>query len=301
VEVKIVPASFAGIYPPIATPFDQEERVDLAALRHNVAKWGESALAGLVVLGSNGEFPLVDDDERDPIISAVVEAARPGLKVIVGTGRESTRATIRMTKRAAELGAHSAIVINPSYYKGALTEAVLYEHYRIVAEESPLPILVYNVPPYTGINLSAGLMARLANLPNIVGVKDTSANLVQISETVKLTPPTFATLAGSVNFLLPALAVGAQGGILAVANLAPDECMAIQTAFNAGNIDLARSIHQKLLPVHSAVTTRFGAGGLKAAMEMRGYRGGYPRRPLPRLTAEQRDELAKILREAGLI
>jgi 4-hydroxy-2-oxoglutarate aldolase len=296
-----VPAAFAGIYPPIATPFHENEEIDLDALRHNVAKWGQTELSGLVVLGSNGEFPLVDDDERDAVISAVVETARPGLKVIVGTGRESTRATIRLTKRAAELGAHAAIVINPSYYKGALTEPVLYEHYRIVAGESPLPILVYNVPPYTGINLSAGLVARLAKLPNVAGVKDTSANLVQIADTVRLTPPTFATLAGSANFLLAALAVGARGGILAVANFAPELCLDLAAAFQAGKIELARSIQQKLMPVHAAVTTRFGAGGLKAAMEMRGYRGGFPRRPLPRLAAEQRDELAKILREAELI
>jgi 4-hydroxy-2-oxoglutarate aldolase len=206
-----------------------------------------------------------------------------------------------MTKRAAELGASAAIVINPAYYKGALTEPVLYEHYKAVAEESPLPLLVYNVPPYTGINLSAGLVARLAKLPNIAGVKDTSANLVQIADTVRLTPPTFATLAGSANFLLPALAVGAAGGILAVANFAPELCLELASAFEAGDIARARSIQQKLMPVHAAVTTRFGAGGLKAAMEMRGYKGGYPRRPLPRLTAEQREELAKILREAELV
>jgi len=296
-----VPAAFAGIYPPIATPFDQNEDIDFGALRHNVAKWGQTGLAGLVVLGSNGEFPLVDDDERDQVISTVVECARPGLKVIVGTGRESTRATIRMTKRAAELGADAAIVINPAYYKGALTESVLYEHYKAVAEESPLPLLVYNVPPYTGINLSAGLMARLAKLPNIAGVKDTSANLVQIADTVRLTPPSFATLAGSANFLLPALAVGAQGGILAVANFAPEICLELAAAFAAGRMDDAKALQHRLMPVHAAVTTRFGAGGLKAAMEMRGYKGGFPRRPLPRLAPEQREELEKILAEAGLI
>ena len=293
--------AFAGIYPPIATPFDEHEAIDFGALRHNVEMLGKAELAGLVVLGSNGEFPLVDDDERDRVIATAVETARAGLKVIVGTGRESTRATIRMTRRAAELGAHAVIVVNPSYYKGAMSDAVLFEHYRQVAEASPVPVLVYNMPPSTGINLSSGLLARLAKVPNIAGVKDTSANLVQIGETVKAAPPEFATLAGSVNFLLPALAVGAQGGILAVANFAPDECIAIRNAFDAGKIDVARSIHQQLLPVHTAVTTRFGAGGLKAAMDMRGYRGGYPRRPLPRLTAEQRDEVARVLREAGLV
>ena len=292
---------FAGIYPPIATPFDEGGEVSVAGLTSNVERWGRTGLSGLVVLGSNGEFPYVDDDERDRIIVAVVEAARPNLKIIVGTGRESTRATIRATRRAAELGAHAAIVVNPCYYTGQMTDAVLYEHYRTVAAESPIPILVYNVPLYTGVNLSAHLVARLAQLPNVVGVKDTSANIVQIAEIVRLTPPTFATLAGSASFLLASLAVGACGGILAVANFAPDECVALAQAFEDGRLTDARRLQQRLLPVNAAVTTRFGAAGLKVAMELRGYCGGLPRRPLLPLSPDQREEMKRILSAADLL
>jgi len=290
-----------GIYPPIATPFAADGEVSVEGLKANLVRWAAADLAGLVVLGSNGEFPYLDDDERDVIVSTVMEAAPPRLRIIVGTGRESTRATIRTTRRAAELGAHAAIIVNPSYYTGRMTDAVLYEHYRAVAEDSPIPVMVYNAPGFTGVNLSAGLIARLAQHPNIVGLKDTSGNIVQIADIVRQTPPAFVTLAGSASFLLPSLAVGAKGGILALANLAPEECAAMYHHFQAGRLDEARAIQLRILPVNAAITTRYGAAGLKAAMEMRGYYGGLPRRPLLPLSAAERSEVEDILRAAGLL
>lgn len=203
--------SLAGIYPPIATPFADDGEVSVAGLKANVAKWSQTALAGLVVLGSNGEFPAIDDYERDVVISTVLESVRDDMRIVVGTGRESTRATIRTTQRAADLGAHAAIVVHPSYYTGRMTEPVLFEYYRAVSDESPIPVLVYNVPPFTGVYMSASFLARLAELPNIVGVKDTSANIVQIADTVRQTPPDFTVLAGSASFFLASLAVGAKG------------------------------------------------------------------------------------------
>jgi 4-hydroxy-2-oxoglutarate aldolase len=270
-------AAFAGIYPPIATPFGDDGEVAVAGLKTNVEKWNRTGLDGLVVLGSNGEFPYLDDYERDKIVSTVMETAAPSLKIVVGTGRESTRATIRTTKRAAEFGAHAAIVVNPCYYTGQMTDAVLYEHYKTVADESPIPLFIYNVPGFTGVNLSVGLITRLAKHPNIAAVKDTSANIVQIADVVRQTPEDFVTLAGSASFLLASLAVGAKGGILAVANLAPEECVALYRAFREGNLAEARRLHQLLMPINAAVTTRFGAAGLKEAMARRGYYGGLPR------------------------
>ncbi len=292
--------SFAGVYPPIATPFDAAGELRLDWLRENVERWNHTGLTGLVVLGSNGEFPYLDEDERDAVVAAVLERSRPGLQIVVGTGRESTRATIRSTKRAAELGAHAAIVVNPHYYTGQMTEPVLEAHYRAVADDSPIPIFLYNVPPNTGVNLSAGLVARLASHPNVVGVKDTSANIVQIADIVRLAPPDFVTLAGSASFLLASLAVGAKGGILALANFAPDECVELVRLFAAGQIAEARRLQQRLLPINAAVTTRFGAAGLKVTMELRGYRGGYPRRPLLPLGDEGRAEVERIMRAAEL-
>jgi 4-hydroxy-2-oxoglutarate aldolase len=297
----VTKTSFAGIYPPIATPFGDDGEVSIAGLKHNLTKWGQADLAGLVVLGSNGEFPYLDDYERDTVIATALESAPSRFKIIVGTSREATRATIRTTQRAAELGAHAAIVVNPSYYVGRMTDPVLYEHYVAVADASPIPVLLYNVPPFTGVNLSPQLVTRLAQHPNIVGIKDTSANIVQIADIVRLTPPDFTMLAGSASFLLPSLAVGAQGGILAIANLAPDECVELKRLYDAGKMMEAQSLHQRLLAPNAAVTTRFGQAGLKAAMEMRGYFGGLPRRPLLPLTATEHKELKSILETAGLV
>ncbi len=294
-------APFAGVYPPIATPFDEQGGISVEGLKHNLARWNQTDLTGLVVLGSNGEFPLIDDDERDVIIRTVREHAREGLRIIVGTGRESTRATIRTTQRAADLGADAAIVVHPSYYTGAMTDAVLYEYYRCVAAASPIPILLYNVPPYTGVNLSATLVARLAELDHVVGVKDTSANIVQIADIVRLTRDSFTTLAGSASFLLASLAVGAHGGILALANMAPEACIDLVRRFEAGDLAGAQGIQRRMLPVNAAITTRFGAGGLKTAMELRGYYGGIPRPPLLPVSAAVREEIRQILLTAGLL
>jgi len=243
----------------------------------------------------------LEDSERDEIVAATVESARPGFKVIVGAGRESTRATIQTARRVAELGAQAVIVVNPSYYTGSMTDLVLETHYRAVADESAVPVLIYNVPGFTGVNLSAPLVARLAQHPNIVGVKDTSANIVQIAEIVRLVPPDFAVLAGSASFLLASLAVGAKGGVLAVANLAPDECVSLAEAFAARDLGEALRLQQLLLPINAAVTTRFGAAGLKAAMELRGYVGGLPRRPLLPIAEEHRAEIRRILEDSALI
>jgi 4-hydroxy-2-oxoglutarate aldolase len=293
--------AFAGIYPPIATPFNEDGEISVAGLKANVARWNDSQLTGLIVLGSNGEFPYIDDDERDLIISTVVESAREGLRIIVGTGHESTRATIRATRRAADLGAHAAIVVHPSYYTGRMTDTVLYEHYRAVAEASPLPVLMYNVPGFTGVNMSAALVARLAQVPNLAGIKDTSGNIVQIADIVRQTPPTFTTLAGSASFLLASLAVGAQGGILALANLAPDECVQMAELFHAGRLEEARALQHRILPTNAAITSRYGAAGLKHAMALRGYYGGLPRPPLLPLTEAEKADVERILREAQLL
>ena len=293
--------SFAGIYPPIATPFADDGEVSVDGLKANVARWSETALVGLIVLGSNGEFPAIDDYERDVIISTVLETARDDMRIVVGTGRESTRATIRATQRAADLGAHAAIVVHPSYYTGRMTEPILYEYYRAVSTESPIPVLVYNVPPFTGVNMPATFLARLAQLPNIVGVKDTSANIVQIADTVRLAPSDFTVLAGSASFLLASLAVGAQGGVLALANMAPEECLRMADLFIEGRIEEARAIQHRILPVNAAITSRFGAAGLKTAMDLRGYYGGIPRPPQLPLEQAQREEVRDILEDASLL
>lgn len=294
--------SFSGIFAPIPTPFDAGTG-DIAfdRLGGNVRFWNGTGLTGLVVPGSNGEFALLDEAEKEVLIARVRELAAPGKKVIAGTGCESTRATVRLTKAAARAGVDAALVITPHYYKGSMTDAALERFYLEVAEASPVPVLLYNMPRNTGLNLSAALVARLAAHPNIAGVKDSSGDIVQIAETVRLAPPGFAVFAGSAGFLLATLAVGGVGGTLALANIAPDECGQVLSLWRSGRIEDARRLQLRLIPPNRAVTARWGVPGLKAAMDLVGLYGGDPRPPLPPLGEAERAELRGVLLQAGLL
>jgi 4-hydroxy-2-oxoglutarate aldolase len=181
-----------------------------------------------------------------------------------------------------------------------MTPAVLINHYRVVADAAPIPILVYNLPPATGIDLSADILVELSHHPNIIGVKDTGGNIAKMGETVRRADPSFQVLAGSANFFYPSLAIGVRGGILALANVAPAEAVDLYRLFQAGELGRGQALHLRMLPVNLAITTRFGISGLKAALDMLGYYGGPPRLPLLPLDDERRQELATILAAAGL-
>ena len=294
-------ARFSGVFAPIPTPFGEDGEIAYGALRDNLARWARTRLAGLVVLGSNGEFPLLDQDEKEALVGFVREHFPADRPVIAGTGCESTRATIRFTRRAAELGADAALVLNPHYYKGAMTEEALRRFYLDVAEASPIPIMIYNMPGNTGLNLPARLVLSLAEHPNIVGIKDSSGNIVQISEILAGAPPGFAVFAGSGSFLLPTVIMGGVGGTLAVANVIPDECADIVALARAGRLEEARAIQLRILAANAAVTSRWGIAGLKAALDMIGYYGGPPRPPILPLDDGARAELRTILIRAGAL
>ena len=290
-----------GVFPPIATPFENGE-ISESKLAFNMERWNKTDLQGYVVLGSNGEFPYLDEDEKVNLIGLVRKHMAVDKVLIAGTGMDSTRATIPMTMKAAEAGADAAIIVNPHYYTGRMTSEVLIRHYTEVADASPIPVMIYNVPGFTGVNIAPDTVAILAAHDNIIGMKDTSGNIVQLAQLVRLTAGKgFDVLAGSANHFLPALAVGAQGGILALANIAPDECVQIQRLFQEAKMEEARELHLRMLPVNQAITAQMGVPGLKAAMEMRGYFGGEPRQPLLPLSDSARETLRQILQEAGLL
>jgi len=290
-----------GIFPPIPTPFDANGEIDLAALAENLGWWTRFDLAGIVVLGSNGEAVLLNEAEK----LRLVEAARAGTPedraIIAGTGLQSTEATIALTRAVAAAGADFALVLPPSYYKGQMTDAALGRHFRAVADASPIPVVLYNMPACTGIDLSAELIANLAGHGNIVGLKDSSGNVVKLGRIRGEAGRDFRILAGSADFLLPALSVGAVGGVLALANVAPAECTDIHRRFAEGDLEAAREIQIRMIPPNAAVTRRWGVPGLKAAMEMLGLRGGPVRPPLLPLADAQRDELRSILIEARIL
>jgi len=292
---------FRGVFAPIPTPFDAGEEIAYPQLRDNLAKWARTDLAGVVVLGSNGEFPYLDSGEKEQLVAFVRENFPRERPVIAGTGCESTRETIRLTKRAAELGADAALVLNPSYYKGAMTAAALQNYFLAVAEASPIPVMLYNMPRNTGINLTADLVAALSSHPNIVGVKDSSGNIVQIAEIVAGAREGFAVFAGSGSFLLATLLMGGVGGTLAVANVLPGQCTRIAALAGEGRVEEARRLQLQILAVNAAVTTRWGVAGLKAALDLLGYYGGPPRRPVLGAGEEVRTELKAMLQKVGAL
>jgi 4-hydroxy-2-oxoglutarate aldolase len=295
------PISLVGVFPPIPTPFNPDGDLDLDHLRNNLDRWNGQPFSGYVVGGSNGEFVSLTLDERVEVVQETRFTIPSDRLLIAGSGMESTRATIELTLQMAEVGADAVIVVTPSYYKRLMSAAALENHYRQVADISPVPVILYSVPANTGVDLQLEAVVRLANHPNVVGIKDSGGSVAKIGAMVHDTPDDFQVLAGSAGFLLGALAVGAVGTIAALANIAGSELVEILTQFRSGNLTLAQEMQQQLIEVNTAVTTRFGVPGLKSALDMMGYYGGPVRSPLLPLSDEDRGMLRWVLEKAGLI
>ena len=287
-----------GIFLPVTTPFTAGQDFDANGLKANLRVWNKSGVAGYVLLGSTGER--VHLDEREYVL--VIETARrvvPGtLAFIVGAGQQSSRGTIAEIARAADAGAEAVLVITPHYYRSAITQDALVKHYDAVADASPVPIILYSMPDLTGINIEPETAARLSEHQNIIGIKDSSADIAKLAETARLVPDEFAVMIGNGTVLREALLAGARGAILAVGCVVPDFCIEIYRAVQAGENDRASALQQKLTPLARAVTTRYGVGGLKSAMEIAGLVGGAVRAPLQRPDEAARAEIAKLLGEA---
>jgi 4-hydroxy-2-oxoglutarate aldolase len=271
---------FTGVFTPIATPFTSDDALDEKALASNIKRWMTSSLTGLVVLGSNGEAPQLDDAEAD----RVVEIARAGMPrdrpLIVGTGRESTKATIAASRRAADLGADAALVRTPSFFKNQMTSDVFIHHYMAVADASRIPVLLYNVTMYTSVTLGADAIEQLSAHPNIAGMKESGNDILYISECVNRTPDDFTVLAGSATTLFQSLCAGVDGAVLALAALLPDECVELVKLVKENRIDEARALQQKMTPLARSIGGGYGITGLKAALDLLGFNGGLPRPPL---------------------
>ena len=286
---------FSGVFAALTTPFADDGSVSLPDLKHNIQQYNQTDLAGYVAVGSTGESVLLSRAEMDGILITVKESAGKGKKLIAGTGAESTAETIERTKRAAELGYHAALVKTPHYYKPAYKPEVLIAHYRKVADESPIPVLLYSVPQFTGVTLESPEVVAVSEHPNIIGIKESSGNVQRVAEMIAGVPPAFQVLVGAAATIYPSLAIGARGCILALACALPEKCVALFELVRQGHHEKARELQAVLVRASKAIVSETGIAGLKHAMDLRGYRGGLPRLPLQPLNNEQKKRISELL------
>jgi 4-hydroxy-2-oxoglutarate aldolase len=290
-----------GAMPPIPTPFDSQGEVAYEQLTANLERWNAYGLAGYVVLGSNGEAVYLTEEEKLRVLQVSRQVIPADKLLIAGTGCESARATIALTHQAAQAGADVALVVTPHFYGGKMTSESLVRYYQAVADAAPIPVVIYNVPKFTHLDVDAHTIARLAQHPNIIGIKDSGGNVAKLADIIRLADPDFQVLAGSAGFFLAWLALGAVGGVLALANIAPQQCIDIYQLFQAGRLEEAAELQRRMVPVNAAVTAQFGIAGLKAALNTLGFYGGPVRAPLLNLTASELQALKGVLVEGGVL
>ena len=288
---------FEGIFTPIVTPFDSRGNVNYDDLEFNINKWNTTPLAGLVVLGTNGEFPYLTKDERLDIVKFCKEKMSTDKKLIVGSGFESTQETIDFSTEVGDIGVDAVLVLPPHYYKKLMNEDALFKYYSELGDNIDVPIMLYNMPMNTGINMSSKLVSKLSMHPNIVGIKDTAGNIVQLSEIVRDSHKDFTVFAGNAGYILPALTIGARGGTVALGNCLPEDCCKIVELFNNQEYDKAKKLQLDLLKINYYVTGLYGIPALKKALNYLGYRGGHTRRPLQPLSSEIEKEVIKVIEE----
>jgi 4-hydroxy-2-oxoglutarate aldolase len=286
---------FSGVFAALTTPFAADDSVAIADLKKNIQRYNATALAGYAVQGSTGESVLLSRAEWDSVLVAAKEAASPQKRLLAGTGVESTAETISRSKRAAELGYHAALVKTPYYYKPVYKPDVFIAHYRRVADASPIPVLLYSVPQFTGISLEAPEVAVLAEHPNIIGIKESSGHVQRVAEMVAATPASFQVLTGGAGVLLPSLTVGAKGAILALASALPEKCAELYELTRRGQLETARELQKNLLRASKLIVSELGIPGVKFVMDQRGYYGGMPRLPLQPLADSAKRRVSEFL------
>ncbi len=285
-----------GIFAPVVSTFHAgSEDLDLAGFAANVRSHIAEGLNGVVVAGSTGEAALLSEDERKALVATAREHTPAGKLVIAGCGGESTRQTVARTKAAKDAGAYAVLVVAPHYYANAMTEEILRAHYTRVAGESPLPVILYNIPKYMHFALSAELVAELARHRNVVGIKDSSGQLDMLKGFLRAQSPTFSVLTGSGSGLQAGLEAGARGGILAVSLFAAGFALEVLRGVQSGDAAAAAKAQARLKPMADVIVAKLGVPGVKAAMDQVGKVGGVPRMPLLPLDASGRAEVAAAL------
>jgi 4-hydroxy-2-oxoglutarate aldolase len=291
-----------GIFIPVTTPFDPVTG-DVAPVdfRTNLRKWVQEPIDGILLFGSNGEGALLDAEEKTRLTAFAREVVPPGLPLLAGVGADSTRAVIRQARLVAAEGADAILVHPPHYYGPYLEPAAMVAHFRDVADAAPVPTLLYHIPKYTKVTLEAGLVAELSRHPNIIGIKDSSGDIKRFAEYTDACTRGCLLFVGNGALLYTALELGAAGAIIGLGLLAPRECAEIVRHVRAGNGTRAGELQNRIAPLHRAIVAQHGPVGLKAALELLGYVGGPPRPPLRPLGARERQAVARVMQEAGLL
>lgn len=286
-----------GIFPALTTPYGNDGSVSVEKFRANLARYNQTEISGYVVLGSTGESVLLSREESESLLVAAQEEGASGKLLIAGTGAESTVETITRTKRAAALGYTVALVKTPYYYKPVYKPEVYLRHYRSVADASPIPLLLYSVPIFTGITLETPEILALAAHPNILGIKDSSGVIQRVVEVAGAAPEKFRVLTGGAAVVYPALCAGARGAILALAAALPEKCAELYRLWKLGQHEKAATLQQQLAAASRSIASENGIAGLKYAMDLRGYSGGLPRLPLLPLAEDKKQLISRVVAE----
>jgi 4-hydroxy-2-oxoglutarate aldolase len=299
IDTRQLLAKMAGVFVPISTPFAGDETVDYGALEFNLARYAQSGVLGYLALGSNGENRSLTEEEKLRVLESIVRHKRPDQVVMAGATYDAQRDTEWFLARAADCGADFGLILSPGYFRKLMTEEVLRRYFETLADTSPIPLLLYNAPSFCGITLTPALIGRLSAHPNIVGMKDSASS--GIENFLRFKSEEFHVLAGSANFLFPAMMGGSPGGTVSLANSFPDVAVEL---FRFGQArDEARGIpfQERVTRINQAISGPYGPSGVKAAMNLAGFRGGIPRRPLAPLSAGQVEQLRLLLVTEGLI
>ena len=292
-------ANLAGVFAPICTPFDEDEEVDYGALRFNLARYAETGLLGHLALGSNGENRSLSPDEKLRVLDEVVLHRGAGQVVIAGVAYDAQRDAERFLAAAADHGADFGLVLSPGYFRKQMTDEVLFRYFSSLADGARIPLLLYNAPGFCGVTLGPALVGRLAAHPNIVGMKDSAASGIEAF--LSLQGPSFCVLAGSANFLFPAMMGGSPGGTVSLANSFPSVALRLFEYGRARDEAAGIAYQAWVARVNAAISGVHGVAGVKAAMDLAGFRGGIPRRPLLPLDALQVTGLREFLVAEGLL
>lgn len=287
-----------GIFPPIATPFNYDGDIYPTKVEHNVMKWNKTGLSGYVVCGSTGESVFLTTEEKLQMFELVAKYAAPDKLLLCGTGVESVRETVQLTNLAAEMGYKAAMVRTPHYYKNLVNNGAAQAlYYRAVADQTKIPLMIYNWPQTTGVDIPAATVAKLSEHPNIIAIKESSGNIEKVMQMIREVKPGFQVLVGSAPTLAPSFAVGAAGAVLAYANAAPYSAIAIWEAHRLREFDAAMDWQSRIAKAAVLVTVKYGIPGLKYAMDLNGYYGGPVRLPLTPIGPEAKHEIEEAFKD----